>query len=224
MKVLLVEDDRKLQSFLSRALVEEGCAVDACRTGPEALRQLGSIKYDLVVLDWMLPEQDGLSVCRDLRRQGNQTPVLMLTARNEVGEKVMGLDAGADDYVTKPFHLDELMARVRALLRRADGTQDGVVRAGPIVIDHKERRVHADGLRVELTSRELALLSLLVRNARRVVTRSEILAHVWETHSDPGSNVIDVHMRNLRDKLGASAQWLKTVRGRGYRFALADPS
>jgi DNA-binding response OmpR family regulator len=224
MKVLVVEDDRKLLSFLARAFEEEGYAVDACRTGSEALRQLTGVRYDLAVVDWMLPERDGLSVCRELRRMGNQLPVLMLTARSEVGEKVAALDAGADDYVTKPFHLDELMARVRALVRRADGTSDGVVQAGPISIDHKQRRVLVQGVRVELTTRELALLSLLASNAGRVVSRSQILEQVWELRSDTGSNVIDVHVRNLRAKLGDAARLVETVRGQGYRFALLEPT
>jgi two-component system, OmpR family, response regulator len=223
MKVLVVEDDRKLLGFLTRAFTEEGYIVDGCRTGIEAMKQTSAIKYDLIVLDWMLPEQDGLSVCRELRRIGNAVPVLMLTARSDVGEKVIALDGGADDYVTKPFHLDELMARSRALTRRGNGTGDGVVRAGPVVLDQRERRVHVNGVRVELTSREFSLLMMLARNAGRVVSRSEILANVWDMRSDPGSNVIDVHVRNIRDKLGPAAAWLETVRGQGYRFALAEP-
>ncbi|MBI5533625.1 MAG: response regulator transcription factor [Deltaproteobacteria bacterium] len=223
MKVLIVEDDRKLLSFLARAFAEEGYVVDVCRTGAEALRQATSIKYELIVLDWMLPEQDGLSVCRELRRIGSSVPVLMLTARSEVGEKVTALDGGADDYVTKPFHLDELMARSRALTRRSNGANDGVIRAGPVVLDQRERKVHVNGVRLDITAREFALLALLARSAGRVVTRSEILSHVWDMRSDPGSNVIDVHVRNIRDKLGEAATWLETVRGQGYRFALAEP-
>jgi len=222
MKVLIVEDDRKLLSFLSRAFTEEGYAVDLCRTGAEALTQARAIHYDLVVLDWMLPEQDGLSVCRELRRMGNVAPVLMLTARSEIGEKVTALDAGADDYVTKPFHLDELMARARALVRRGSGAGEGMLRAGPLVIDTKERKAQLEGVRLELTAREFALLILLVRNAGRVVTRTEILSSVWDMRSDPGSNVIDVHIRNIREKLGKSSGLLETVRGQGYRFALVE--
>jgi len=137
---------------------------------------------------------------------------------------VTALDAGADDYVTKPFHLDELMARARALVRRGVAAGEGVLRAGPLVLDQKERRAHLAGARLELTSREFALLALLVRNAGSVVTRTEILSHVWELHSDPGSNVIDVHVRNIRDKLGAFASMLETIRGQGYRFALVEPT
>jgi two-component system, OmpR family, response regulator len=222
MKVLIVEDDRKLLGFLARAFSEEGYAVDTCRSGAEALQQATAIGYALIVLDWMLPGQDGLSVCRELRRIGSSVPVLMLTARSDIGEKVTALDGGADDYVTKPFHLDELMARARALTRRSSGSTDGVLRAGPVVLDQKERRVLVNGVRVELTAREFSLLALLARNAGHVVTRAEILANVWEMRSDPGSNVIDVHIRNIRDKLGEAASRLETVRGQGYRFSLAE--
>ena len=223
MKVLIVEDDRKLSGFLCRAFSEEGYVVDSCRTGAEAIGQASQIAYDLVVLDWMLPEKDGLSVCRDLRQGGSQVPVLMLTARGEVGEKVQALNAGADDYLTKPFHLDELMARARSLTRRGSGTLD-VLRVGPVVVDCRSHVVHVNGTRIDVTAREYALLLLLLRNAGRVVTRSEIFAQVWQTASDPGSNVIDVNVRHLRDKLGEAASFLETMRGQGYRFKLMEPT
>ncbi len=220
MKILLVEDDKKLAHFLTRALEEEGHVVDACRSGSDAIEQASSIPYDVVVLDWMLPEKDGLSVCRELRRRGNVVRILMLTARAEVGERVAALDAGADDYVQKPFHLDELLARIRAVSRRASTLPMEVLRIGPIAVSLHERVAHVDGVRLELTAREFALLVLLVRNAGRIVTRSEMLSQVWQTHRDPGSNVIEVHIRNLREKLGAAAAQLETVRGQGYRLAL----
>lgn len=220
MKVLIVEDDRKLSRFLSRAFAEEGYNVDLCRTGAEAVRQATDISYDLMVLDWMLPEGDGLSVCRELRRIGNRLPIMMLTARGEVGEKVLALDAGADDYVTKPFHLDEMLARARSLTRRASGPMEGVLRAGPVSMELQKRLVYVDNQRVDLTAREFSLLTLLVKRAGRVVTRSEILAQVWEMQHDPGSNVIDVHIRNLREKLGSAARCIETIRGQGYLFAI----
>lgn len=219
MKVLIVEDDRKLASFLRRAFMEEGHVVDGCRTGNEALEQLGAVPYDLVVLDWMLPERDGLSVCREMRRRGCQVPVLMLTARGETGEKVLALDTGADDYVTKPFHLDELLARARSLVRR-NSQQGGELRVGPLVIDERKRMAHVDGARIELTGRELSLLALLARHAGRVIGRAELLSQVWETRFDPGSNVVEVHISKLREKLGARAALIETVRGQGYRLAL----
>lgn len=224
MKVLIVEDDRKLQSFIARALNEEGYVTDICRTGREALEQLGQITYDLVVLDWMLPEGDGLSVCRSLRERGSRVPVLMLTARDDVGEKVLALDAGADDYVTKPFHLAEFLARVRSLLRRTADSQVSALRVGTLSLDLRHRVLHVQGRRIELTGRELGLLEVLMRNAGRVVTRTEILDQVWGVHFDPESNVIEVHMRRLREKLGDAAASLETVRGQGYRMASPGPS
>ena len=223
MKVLIVEDDRKLQSFIARALNEEGYVTDICRTGREALEQLGQITYDLVVLDWMLPEGDGLSVCRSLRERGSRVPVLMLTARDDVGEKVLALDAGADDYVTKPFHLAEFLARVRSLLRRTADSQVSALRVGTLSLDLRHRVLHVQGRRIELTGRELGLLEVLMRNAGRVVTRTEILDQVWGVHFDPESNVIEVHMRRLREKLGDAAASLETVRGQGYRMASPGP-
>ncbi len=224
MKVLIVEDDRKLQSFIARALNEEGYVTDICRTGREALEQLGQITYDLVVLDWMLPEGDGLSVCRSLRERGSRVPVLMLTARDDVGEKVLALDAGADDYVTKPFHLAEFLARVRSLLRRTAESQVSTLRVGALSLDLRHRVLHVQGRRIELTGRELGLLEVLMRNTGRVVTRTEILDQVWGVHFDPESNVIEVHMRRLREKLGDAAASLETVRGQGYRMASPGPS
>lgn len=219
MKVLVVEDDRKLARFVAQALTEERYVVDVCRSGKDALEQCHHIGYALVILDWMLPDLDGISVCRELRRSGSTVPILMLTARAELGERVMGLDAGADDYLTKPFHLEELLARVRAAVRRGN-VEPTTLRVGSLVVDMMEHVVHVEGARVDLTPREYGLLLLLARNAGRVVTRTEILAQVWQTTRDPGSNVIDVNVRNLREKLGTNAPALETVRGQGYRLAL----
>ena len=223
MRVLIVEDDRKLASFLVRAFTEEGYAADLCRGGADALSQARALAAELIVHDWMLPDGDGLSVCRELRSTGLAAPVLMLTARGEVSEKVLALDSGVDDYLTKPFHLDELMARARSLLRRAGGPRDGVLRAGPLALDPQRRMLAISGRRVELTGREYSLLALLLLRAGRVVTRSEILEQVWGLQFDPGSNVIEVHMRHLREKLGDAAAYIETVRGQGYRLSLVDP-
>ncbi|RYE85888.1 MAG: response regulator transcription factor [Myxococcales bacterium] len=222
MKVLVVEDNKKLARFLVRAFVEEGYVVDQVGDGATAIQQAQSIGYDLIVLDWMLPELDGLAVCRALREHNVRSPVLMLTARADVNERIAGLNAGADDYLPKPFDLGELLARCRALTRRGAGGE-GPLRAGPLVIDRSERRATLDGRRVELTPREFSLLAYLVREAGRVVPRMEILAKVWEMSFDPGSNLIEVHIKNVRDKLGDHARLIETVRGVGYRFLAPAP-
>ena len=221
MKVLVVEDDKKLARFLTKALSEEGYVVDGCRSGREALTQAANIAYSLILLDWMLPDLDGLTVCRELRRTASNVPILMLTARSELGERVAGLDAGADDYMTKPFALRELLARVRAAIRRGDGAQR-TLRVGALAIDLVDHVVHVDGVRLDLTPKEYSLLVLLARNAGRVVSRAEILSQVWEVLRDPGSNVIEVNVKNLRDKLGTLAPAIETVRGAGYRLVLVE--
>lgn len=221
MRVLVVEDDRKLARVLARALAEDGYAVDACKGGREALAFIARCTYALIVLDWMLPELDGISVCREIRRSGDAVPILMVSARADVVERVTALDAGADDYLTKPFHLDELLARVRAAIRRGR-TEERVVRVGRLALDVIERIVHVDGRYVDLTPREFSLLVLLARNAGRVVTRADILAHVWRLTRDPGSNLVEVNIKNLREKLGAAAPAIETIRGAGYRLAMGD--
>ena len=217
MKALVVEDDRKVARLLSRVLQEEGFVVDVCLTGADAEAQAASIGYDLVVLDWMLPEGDGLGVCRALRRAGLSVPILMLTARGEVAERVLGLDAGADDYLVKPFHVDEFLARVRALQRRTRGSVSRLS-VSDLAIDRVQRTVHLRGTPVELTGREFALLAHLAQHADQVVSRTEHLAQVWDAHFDPGSNLVEVHISRIRDKLGDEAWRIETVRGQGYRL------
>lgn len=220
-KVLVVEDDAKLSRFLVRVLVEEGYAADSCATGADALAQASSGIYDLLVLDWMLPDIDGLSVCRRLRQEGMTTPILMLTARGEVRERVLGLETGADDFLVKPFEVEELVARIRALVRRASGfAKLGV---GPLELDRVGREVRLDGKALDLTSREYALLLDFVHHAEKVVTRTELLARVWGTSFDPGSNLVEVHVSRLRDKLGDHAWMIETVRGAGYRLTVTPP-
>ncbi len=221
MKVLVVEDDKKLARFLAQALTEEGYVVDTCSRGRDALTQAIHIAYSLIVLDWMLPDLDGVTVCREIRRSASNVPILMLTARGEVGERVTGLDAGADDYMTKPFELEELLARVRAAIRRGQ-SEPQTLRVGTLTIELVEHIVHVHGTRLDLTPREYSLLVLLARNAGRVVPRSEILSQVWETVRDPGSNVIEVNVKNLREKLGAAGPLIETVRGVGYRMMLLE--
>ncbi len=218
MRILVVEDDSKVASFLSRALTEESHQCDVAADGLEGERQGRLARYDVIVLDWMLPGMDGLSVCRSLRRAGVRTPVMMLTARDEVGERVLGLDAGADDYVVKPFALEEFLARVRALGRRANEGA-GMLAVEGLTLDLTRRTFSIDGAtHVELTGREFGLLEYLVRNAGRAVPRTELLSRVWGTAFDPGTNVIDVYVRHLREKLGPHGKRITTLRGVGYAF------
>jgi two-component system, OmpR family, response regulator len=217
MKILVVEDNRKLARFLHRALSEEGHVPDVVSDGATAVEQVGMVEYDLVILDWMLPEMDGLSVCRTLRARGVQVPVMMLTARADVNERIMGLDAGADDYLPKPFDLGELLARVRALHRRAQ-TAGVVLRLGPLVVHRADRRVELEGRELSLTRREYALLVYLAAEEGRIVSRAELLSKLWDVNFDPGSNVLEVHVRNLREKLGRWSTLVETVRGMGYRM------
>jgi DNA-binding response OmpR family regulator len=215
-KVLLLEDDQRLARFLARVLSEEGLSVDLCARGTDAIGQAEGGLYDLVVLDWMVPDTDGLTVCREIRRTGSTAPILMLTARGETRERVLGLEAGADDYMVKPFEVDELVARVRALLRRAAGL--AAVRCGDIEIDTMSRQVKLAGVELTLTNREYALLLHLLHHADRIVSRSDLLDRVWDMRFDPSSNLVEVHVSRLRDKLGDRAWMIQTIRGVGYRL------
>jgi DNA-binding response OmpR family regulator len=221
MKVLIVEDDEKVALFLARMLGEEGFVTDLCASGADALRLASAVTYDAILLDWMLPDRDGLTVCRELRRAGATTPIIMLTARGEVRERVLGLETGADDYVVKPFEIDELLARLQAVLRRTYGF--GRLEIGELAIDRLQRRVRVADRDLELTEREYALLLFLAHQTDRVATRSELLSHVWSTKFDPGSNLVDVHISRLRDKLGDHAWMIDTVRGKGYRLLRSPP-
>ncbi len=222
MKALLLEDDPKIARFLTQVLREEGYAVDQCASGKDALdlAELGG--HTLIVLDWVVPDLDGLSVCRELRRRGVVTPILMLSARGQVKERVLGLETGADDYLVKPFEVEELVARVRALARRTVGFAR--VRCGELEIDRLERQAFLGGRKLPLTGRELSLLLRLAVQADKVVTRTDLLSSVWETSFDTGSNLLEVHVSRLREKLGPQATMIETVRGVGYRLRSAVPS
>ncbi|MCY0993113.1 response regulator transcription factor [Nannocystis sp. ILAH1] len=214
LKILLVEDDRQLSSILLRALAEEGHAVDLVEDGGLALTRCLRIGYDVVLLDWMLPSIDGLSVCRALRAAGSTVAILMLTARTEVQERIAGLDAGADDFLPKPFDLDELLARVRTLGRRCRSAR--YLEAGAMRIDRLRRVAMMGGELLDLTPREFLLLQLLVSDAGRVVTRADILQKVWTPTT--GGGVVEVNVKNLRTKLGEHEWRVETVRGIGYRW------
>ena len=215
----MVEDERKVANFISQGLQEEGHTVEVAKDGESALDLLRhGPPYDLIILDVMLPRLDGFGVLRAARAARITSPVLMLTARDAVADKVTGLDAGADDYLTKPFSFDEFLARVRALLRRADGRREPVLRLADLTLDPATRAVTRGARRIDLTAREHALLEYLLRNAGRVLTRPMLAEHVWGLDFDPESNVVDVYVGYLRRKLDGpgEARLLHTVRGVGY--------
>jgi two-component system OmpR family response regulator len=217
-RVLVIEDDERLADVLARGLADAGHDVELRWTGPDGLAAATAGAHDAIVLDWMLPGLDGPSVCRELRARGRATPVLMLTARHEVADRVDGLDAGADDYLTKPFALDELLARLRVFARRGGGHRR--VAVGDLVIDHERRSVARGAVPIDLTAREFDLLALLAQRVGRVVTRLQILDEVWDGETDLRSNAIDVHVANLRAKVDRpfGLHSIETVRGVGFRM------
>ena len=219
MRVLIVEDDPSLRRQLCDRLAAEGYAIDTAADGEEAAFQGETEPYDAIILDLGLPRQDGLSVLRGWRASGLNTPVMILTARDHWHDKVLGIDAGADDYLAKPFHVEELLARLRALIRRAQGRTSAELRAGPVVLDTRTGTVTASGQPVELTAYELRVLSYLMHHVGESVSRTELTEHVYAQDFDRDSNTIEVFVGRLRKKLGVDL--IKTVRGLGYRF---DPA
>ncbi len=220
MRVLVVEDEVKMAGLLRRGLQEEGYAVDVAATGGEAEWAAVENPYDAIVLDVMLPDVDGFTVCRRLRVAGCWAPILMLTARDAVSDRVDGLDAGADDYMTKPFAFTELLARLRSLMRRGSSERPAVLEAGDLTLDPAARRVRRGDVDIELTAREFALLEYFLRHQGEVLSRSRILEHVWDFAFDGDSNVVDVYVRYLREKVDRpfGCRSLETVRGAGYRL------
>jgi DNA-binding response OmpR family regulator len=218
MRILLAEDDRKTASFVRKALQSEGFLVDVVHEGQEVVPMVSSESFDVLVLDIMLPGRDGLSVVRSIRHNGSALPVLLLTARGEITERVEGLNAGADDYLPKPFALAELVARVRALSRRAVECQPVLLRVTDLVLDTIQRTARRGEKLIELSTREFRLLEFLMRSPGRVCGRMEIVQNVWEYDFDPGTNLVDVYIMRLREKIdfGFSIKLLHTVRGVGY--------
>jgi len=218
MRVLVVEDEKKTASFIRKALQAEGFAVDVCHNGNDALTTARLAPFDGIVLDIMLPGRDGLSVLRQLRERQNATPVLLLSARGEVNERVEGLNAGADDYLPKPFELAELVARVRALTRRGTDHKSNILRVADLMLDAITHRAQRGGTDIELTAREYRLLEYLMRSAGRLCGRMMILEKVWDYDFDPGTNLVDVYIMRLRQKIDADFEpkLLHTVRGAGY--------
>jgi DNA-binding response OmpR family regulator len=225
MRVLLIEDDRKAARLLSRGLQEEGFVVDVAATGEAGEEQAALNEYDLVILDWLLPGRDGLAVCRALRASGNSTPILMLTARDSVADRVSGLGTGADDYLTKPFAFDELLARIRALLRRTRSAQPAVLKVADLTLDPVTRRVARGALAITLTPKEYAILEVLMRNLGQVVSRTRLAERVWDEASEVLDNLVDAHVSHLRKKIDreAGVPLIQTVRGVGYRLGPGEP-
>ena len=222
MKLLLVEDNPKLNASLKEGLEQDGYAVDPLFDGLSAVKRLGTRPegYDLMILDIMLPGKDGLEVCKDLREMGLVIPILMLTAKDTTDDKIRGLDAGADDYLVKPFAVEELLARVRALLRRPKGLSPKTLELGPLMLATTQKEAFLSGKRIVLILREFALLEYLMRHPDQIVSREQMIDHIWDHGSDSFSNVIDVHIKNLRKKLGTYGKHLQTVRGLGYKLAV----
>jgi heavy metal response regulator len=218
MRILVVEDEKKVASFLKKGLEEEYYAVDCAYDGEEALYMVEANDYDLMILDIMLPKIDGLEVLKGVRDKELPLPVLMLTAKDSIEDVIKGLDAGGDDYLTKPFAFAELLARVRALLRRKEREPSGELQVADLVLDPVTHAVSRGGQEIELTAKEYALLEYLMRQVNRVVTRTMISEHVWDYHFDPMTNVIDVYVNHLRNKidLDSSQKLIHTIRGVGY--------
>lgn len=224
MRILLVEDDRRIARFVAKGLREQAYAVDVVGDGDEAGYKLSINDYDAVILDVMIPGRDGFQVCRDLRSAGIAVPVIMLTARDTVQDRITGLDSGADDYLTKPFAVTELLARLRALLRRGRVVRPATMTIANLVLDTGAQRATRGGRALALTTKEYALLEYLAREAGRVVSRAEIAEHVWDENFDPLTNLIDVHINRLRRKVDDefSSKLIHTRRGAGYMLAALD--
>ncbi len=219
MRILVVEDERRLANLVKRALEEAGHVADVSTDGAEALELAGSTEYDLLILDLMLPHMDGMEICRRLRAAGKDTRILMLTARDAVEDRVLGLEAGADDYLVKPFSFSELLARVKALARRQVQPQlEEELRSGDLVLDLARHEARRDDKVIELTAKEFQLLEYLMRNAGHVLTRTQILDHVWGYNFDSFSNVVDIYVHYLRNKVDRdfAEPLIRTVRGVGY--------
>lgn len=226
MKVLLVEDEQKVADFVCSGLNERGFEVKHARNGKRGLEAARAEEFAIIVLDIMLPIMDGLAVLKALRSEGDATPVILLTARNELGDRIEGLNLGADDYLAKPFYVEELAARIHALIRRSAGDKNNLLQVGSLTLDRIARRAHCHNQEIDLTTREYSLLEYLMRSAGQVFTRGQILEHVWGYDFDPSTNVVDVCIKRIRNKIASIedddtlASPIESVRGVGYRFRL----
>jgi DNA-binding response OmpR family regulator len=225
MRILVIEDDRKAARLLAEGLQEERFVVDVAHSG-EAGDEMASVNdYDVIVLDWVLPDRDGILVCRDLRERGISTPILMLTARDSLEDRVTGLNTGADDYLTKPFGFSELLARIHALLRRSDSTRSVVLRVADLTLDPLSHRVMRGSVAISLTPKEYVILEVLMRHPGQVVSRAALAERVWDVEPETLSNLLDVHVSHLRRKIDVERRppLLHTVRGGGYMIRPSDP-
>jgi DNA-binding response OmpR family regulator len=224
MRILLVEDNRRLNNSLRMSLMDDGYAVDPAYDGVEGEEMAEMTPYDAIILDIMLPKKDGIEVCRDLRKKRINIPIIMLTARDTIEDRVQGLDSGADDYLVKPFAINELRARLRALLRRDSSDKSGMLVVGDLVADPATHRVERGGLEISLTAKEYSLLEYFMRNSDRLITREMAESHVWSYDFEGTSNVVDVYMRRLRRKIDDpfEIKLFETVRGAGYRLIRMD--
>lgn len=219
MRILLVEDEVKLNQSIKKGLEQKGYAVDSAYDGEQGELLAESENYDLIILDILMPKKDGLTVCRNLRSHGIHAPIIFLTAKDSLTDKITGLDSGADDYLVKPFEFTELLARIRALLRRPKTALPVVLSVKDLTLDMEKHSLKIKNREIKVTLRELHLLEYLLRNKNKVVTREELLEHVWDVNFDSFSNTVDVHIKNLRKKMkGEYAEKLETIRGLGYRF------
>jgi heavy metal response regulator len=220
MKILIVEDEKRITSFIRKGLQYEGYTVDVSYEGENGLEKAKDENIDLIILDVMLPKKDGISVCRELREMGISTPVIMLTAKDGVDDRVKGLDAGADDYLVKPFAFKELLARIRSLLRRGDAVKQLILQVGDLELDPSSREVRRRDKIIDLSKKEYSLLEYLMRNKNQVLTRTMIAEHVWDYDFDSFTNTIDVYIRYLRKKIddGFEVKLIKTIRGIGYKI------
>jgi two-component system OmpR family response regulator len=223
-KILVIEDEKKIAAFIRKGLEAAGFVVDACHHGDEGFLLATTRPYDAIVLDIMLPGKDGLSILRNLRDRKMSVPVILLTARSELNERLDGLNLGADDYLTKPFFIEELAARLHAVARRASGTTQSILAVEDLTVNLLTREVKRGDRRIELTAREFALLESLMRSPGRVLTRAQICEQVWDYNFDPGTNLVEVYVQRLRKKVdeGAATKLIETIRGVGYRMKPAS--
>jgi len=220
MRILVVEDDKKVAAFLQKGLREEQYAVDVCRNGEDAAYEAQVHPYDVIILDIMLPGKDGFTICKELRENSVLTPILMLTAKDSLEDKVIGLSEGADDYLTKPFSFEELLARIRALLRRSQDYKTGSLKAADLELDPLRHTVQRAGKPITLSGKEYALLEYLLRNKGIILSQSKIIDHVWDRNYDGTSNLINVYINHLREKIDKDAEFklIKTIRGQGCKI------